>query len=356
MSEQNNVSISAATLVKIVAVFLLLYLAYLILDILVLLFIAVILSSLIDPLADWLEKKKMGRGLAVLLVYAVVLGVLSLIFILLAPIVIEQASQLIANSGDYWQKVVSGFSAIKSLTIRFGLWDNLQTALPSALKGGLGTAQSLIGSLFGFFGGLFSLILVLVITFYMVVEEEGFKQALRSLVPAPYQSYMVQLWMRVKEKLGSWLRGSLFLGLIVGAMSWVGLLILGVEYSLLLAVITGLFELIPYAGPIFAGVIAVVLTFLQTGDWLKPLLVAALFIVIQQLENNLLVPKVMKKAVGLNPIVSIVSLLIGFRLLGIVGALLAIPVASVLNVVWADIIAWRMNHNNPESRNSDNPR
>lgn len=345
MSEQTNISISTATLVKIVAVFLLLYFAYLILDILVLLFIAVILSSLIDPLADWLEKKRLRRGLAVLLVYVVVFGVLSLILALLAPIIINEFNQLVGNLGGYWQKIISGLSTVKSLTIRFGLWDNLQTALPATLKGGLGTMQSLIGSLFGFFGGLFSLILVLVITFYMVVEKEGFKKALRSLVPAPYQTYLVQLWIKIEEKLGSWLKGSLFLGLIVGLMSYIGLLILGVEYALLLALTAGIFELIPYIGPIFTGVIAVVLTFLQTGDWLKPLLVAALFIIIQQLENNLLVPKVMKKAVGLNPIVSIVSLLIGFRLLGVVGALLAIPVATVLSVIWVDIIAWRMDHN-----------
>lgn len=346
MSEHTTFSISTSTLIKIVAVFLLLYLSYLILDILILLFVAIILSSLIDPLADWFEKKKMRRGLAVLIIYVAVFGLLALIFVLLVPLIINQAVQLIENFGNYWQKFLAGLSSLKSLTIRFGLWENLQTTLPATLKGGLGTVQALVNSLFGFFGSIFSLVLVLVITFYMVVEEEGFKKALRSLVPASYQTYLIQLWTRVKEKLGSWLRGTLFLGLMVGLMSYVGLLILGVEYALLLALTTGVFELIPYIGPIFSGVIAVVLTFLQTGDWLKPLLVAALFVIIQQLENNLLVPKVMKKVVGLNPIVSIVSLLIGFRLLGVVGALLAIPVATVLSIIWADILAWRLNHTN----------
>lgn len=344
MLEHKSISISTATLVKIVAVFLLLYFAYLILDILVLLFVALILASLIDPLADWLEKKKLKRGLAVLLVYLVIFGLLALIFALLVPIVVSQASQLIDNFGLYWQKVLAGFSAVKDFAVHLGFWENLQTTLPATVKGGLGTVQTLVGSLFGFFGGLFSLILVLVITFYLVVEEEGFKKALRSLAPVPYQAYLAQLWTRVKEKLGYWLRGVLALGVIVGAMSYIGLLILDVQYALLLAVTAGLFEIIPYIGPIFAGIAAVLLSFLQTGGWLKPLLVAALFIIIQQLENNLLVPKVMKKAVGLNPIVSIVSLLVGFRLLGVVGALLAIPVATVLSVIWADIIAWRLNH------------
>ncbi len=321
---------------------LLLYFAYLILDILILLFVALIIASLIDPLADWFEKKKIWRGAAVLLIYAVVLGIFSLIFSLLVPIIISQASQLYNNFDAYWQKISSGFSFVKTLSLRFGVWENLQNDLPATLKSGLGAIPSLVTSLFNFFGGIFSLGLVLVIAYYLVVEEEGFKKALRSLAPSHFQPYLAQLWTRVKEKLGQWLAGTLFLGLVVGVISYVGLLILDVQYALLLGLTAGLFEMIPYAGPIFAGLVAVLLTFFQTGDWLKPLLVAALFIVIQQLENNFLVPKVMKRAVGLNPIISIVSLLVGFRLLGVVGALLAIPVATVLSVIWSDVIEWRL--------------
>lgn len=343
MSETKSISISTSTIIKVAVVLLLFYLAYLILDILVLLFVALILASLIDPLADWFEKKKLPRGLAVISVYVAALGLLALIIISLVPVIASQAAQLVNNFGAYWQKMMSGLSSIKSFSVRLGLWENLQNTLPATIKTGLGTAQSVVGSLFGFFGGLFSLILVFVITFYLVVEEEGFKRALHSLAPAQYQPYLVQLWGRVKQKLGSWLRGQLLLDLVVGIFSYIGLLILDVQYALLLGLMAGLFETIPYVGPIFAGIIAVLLAFLQTGGWLKPLLVAVLFVVIQQLENNLLVPKIMKRAVGLNPIVSIVSLLIGYRLLGLPGAILAIPVATALSVIWADILAWRLN-------------
>lgn len=344
MPETKSISISASTLIKIVGVFLLLYFAYLILDILILLFIAVILASLIDPLADWFEKKKLGRGLAVLAVYVVIAGIFAFILILLVPAVINQVNQFAENFGLYWQKLLNSLSSFKILIERVGVWDELQTSLPAAFKSSLSTAQSLLSSLFGVFQGFFSLVLVLVITFYLVVEEKTFQKALQSLAPSPYQPYLAQLWARVKEKLGAWVRAQLILGLIVGAMSYVGLLILGVEYALLLAILAGLFELIPYIGPIFSGVVAVFLTFLQTGGWLKPVLVAVLFVLVQQLENNLLVPKIMKKAVGLNPIVSIVSLLVGVRLLGVVGALLAIPVAAVLSVIWQDVITWRQNN------------
>lgn len=344
MSDKKVISISTATLVKVAVILLLIYLAYLIADILVLLFIALIFASLIDPLADWFAKKRLPRGLAVLAIYVLILGIVVLIFFLLVPLVVTQASQLTANFGAYWQKAVDGASSLKSFTAKFGLWENLRTTLPSTIKGGLGTVQSLVGSLFGFFGGVLSLGLVLVITFYMVVEEEAFIRALRSLAPSSHQQYLAQLWGRVKKKLGSWLRGQLLLDLIVGILSYIGLLILDVQYALLVGLMAGLFETIPYAGPIFSGIVAVLLAFLQTGDWPKPVLVALLFVVIQQLENHVLVPKVMQKTVGLNPIVSIVSLLIGYRLLGLPGAILAIPIATALSVVWTDVLAWRLNN------------
>lgn len=339
--DKTTISVSTSTLIKIVAVLLLLYFAYLISDLLVLLFIAMILASLIDPLADWFAKKRMWRGVAVFLIYILVFGVLALVLILLVPIIISQVTQLSLNFGDYWQQIMSGFSAIKTLSIRFGIWENLQTTLPATLQGGVLTAQKVVSSIFGVFDWIFSFVLVLVMAFYMVVEEDGFKKAIRSLAPSEHQNYIGQLWTRIKEKLGYWLRGTLVLGLVVGTMSYIGLLALGVQYALLLAVIAGIFEMIPYAGPIFSGLTAVLLAFLQTGDWPLPVFTAILFIVIQQIENHLLVPKVMKKAVGLNPIVSILSLLIGYRLLGVVGALLSIPVATVLSIVWADLIEWR---------------
>ncbi|MBI5022724.1 MAG: AI-2E family transporter [Candidatus Magasanikbacteria bacterium] len=339
--DKTTISVSTSTLIKIAVVLLLFYFAYLVSDLLVLLFIAMILASLIDPLADWFAKKRMWRGVAVFLIYILVFGVLALVFILLVPIIVSQITQLSVNFSGYWEKIMTGFSTVKTLSIRFGLWENLQTTLPATLQSGVLTAQKLVSSIFGVFGWIFSFILVLVMAFYMVVEEDGFKKAIRSLAPSEYQNYLGQLWTRIKEKLGDWLRGTLALGLIIGAMSYAGLLILGVQYALLLAVIAGIFEMIPYAGPIFSGLVAVLLAFLQTGDWPLPVFTAILFIVIQQLENNLLVPKVMKKAVGLNPIVSILSLLIGFRLLGVVGALLSIPVATVLSIVWTDLVDSR---------------
>lgn len=340
MSEKRLISISTTTFLKILALLALLWIGYLILDILILLFVSLILASLIDPLADWFEKKKLGRGVAVLLVYVVLLGVFALIGIILVPAVITQFSQLTANLGNYWEKILVSLSAFKNWGMQYGLWDKLKEALPTALQSGTYTVQKLVSSVFGFFDGIVSLVLVLVLTFYLVVEERGFKAFLQAVTPNQYHDYIGQLWGRIKDKLGLWLRGQLVLDFVVGLFSYVGLLILDVQYALLIGLLAALFETIPYAGPILTAVIAILLAFLQTGGWVKPVLVLILFLVIQRLENDLLVPKIMQKAVGLNPIISIVSLLVGFRLLGVLGAILAIPVMAVISIIWLDFIEW----------------
>lgn len=341
MEDKQIVSISTSTFIKILLIALLLWVGYLILDILILLFVALILASLIDPLADWFQKHKLHRGTAVIIVYVILLGLLALIGLILVPAAVTQFSQLSANFGHYWTKALSEMANFKDFLDRYGLLDNLTNYLPSALQSSSETVQKVIGSVFGFFGGIFSLILVLVLTFYLVVEENGIKKFIRVVAPESQREYLSGLWERIKEKLGMWLRGQLILDLVIGVLSYIGLLALDVQYALILGIMAGLFETIPYAGPIFTAIIAVFITFLQTGGWLKPLMVAIVFLVIQQLENNFLVPKVMKKAVGLNPVISILALLIGFRLIGVVGALLAIPTVTLLTIIWSDILAWQ---------------
>ena len=333
--------ISTSSFLKALVVLVLVGLIFLIWDILLLFFISLLLAALIMPLADWAEKKKIHRGLAVILVYIVFFGLFFGIVALLVPPIIDQASQLVGNFDSYKDKVVMAIAWLKELGLRYGFWDSLSKVLPSTLETGVNTAQKVVGSLFGFFDGLASLILILVMAFYIVAEENSLKKLISYFVPLEFRPYFGNLWVKTKEKLSFWLRGQLILDLVVGVMSYIGLLIIGVPYALLLGLLSGLFETIPYAGPIFSSVVAFILTVLQTGDWFKGFLVLVLFVVIQQTENNFLVPKIMKKAVGIDPIVSILSLLIGYRLLGIIGAVLAIPLMAVVSVVWMEVINWR---------------
>lgn len=148
---------------------------------------------------------------------------------------------------------------------------------------------------------------------------------------------MRKMMIKIEEKLGAWLRGQLFLSIIIGLVSYIGLLIFNIPYALPLALLAGVMEIIPVIGPIISAIPAVLIAL--TISPILALGVAAMYFVIQQLENHLIVPQVMKRAVGLNPLVVILAIAIGSRILGFAGALLAVPLAVVIQIIAAEIIA-----------------
>lgn len=173
----------------------------------------------------------------------------------------------------------------------------------------------------------------------MTVGEAGMKEFFRFVAPSKYQPYLVQKINQVQTKLGMWLRGQLILSLIIFALTYLGLTILRVEYALVLALFAGLAEFVPYIGPIISAVPAVFLTFADSP--IKALIVIVLYIVIQQLENQIIVPKVMQKSVGLNPLVVIVVMLVGAKIAGMAGLILAVPTATIIKIFLGDFFEDR---------------
>lgn len=328
--------ISLAAILKVAGVIIVLTFLYLVKDIAVIFIVALLLSTLINPMADWFARHRIPRALAVLLIYIVLIGVLAMIVNLLIPPLAEQTEQLVKNLSDNWGSFTSRIATLKDLAITKGFLSGAsegvsawQTSLPKALSGVFATISE-------FLGGLVTFILILVLTFYMVVENDALKKFFKNIAPERYQPHLIGLFTRAQNKIGSWLRGSLVLGLIVGVFVYIGLAILGVKYALVLALLAGILELIPYLGPSISAIPAVFIAFSQ--EPIKGLLVIVLYVVTQQVENHILVPKVMQKAVGLNPVVSILSLGIGFEVAGFLGALLSIPLATAASVFVADFI------------------
>jgi len=184
-------------------------------------------------------------------------------------------------------------------------------------------------------------VVVLVMAFYLSVERGGFRTLLRNIAPESYQPYLTRLLTRIQHKMGGWLRGQFLLSLIIFVMVYVGLLILGVPYALVFAIIAGIFEIIPFLGPILGALLPVLFSF--TISPTRALMVVALFFVVQQLENHLIVPKVMSISTGLNPVVVLLVILVGMQLGGILGALLAVPIATTVAVFLEDFFAAEKN-------------
>jgi predicted PurR-regulated permease PerM len=335
--EERSISISTRTIVKVIITILALMFLWAVRDVIALVFTSLILAALITPFAQWAKRRGIPKGIAVIFCYVVVFGGLALTFALVLPQILEQLSKLGSTLGRSWQVLSSGVDWVRQFSDQYGLSENLQAGVSSVQDQVAAVVGQLFSTLTDLFGGLVGFAVVLVMTFYMVVQEEEAMQWFKNFLPEEHQQFATRLLTRVQAKFGSWLIGQLALCLIVGVVYYIGLRILGVEGALVLALLGGFTEFIPYLGPILGGIPAVIVAASQSP--MLALLTAILYVAVQQVENHVLVPKVMQKAVGINPVVSIVALLVGEQLFGIVGAILAIPVATACSVIAMEI--WR---------------
>lgn len=334
-NERQIFDLSILTIIKFFLVVILLFFLYLIKEVLAILFVALIFASAVDPWVDAMEKIKFPRWLSILLIYIGLLIVVFMVVYLLIPPIADQAGQLSDNFPEYFTKLSDAFKSLKNYSAEHGVLGELDKGI-STLKGNIaGALESVFSTVAGIFGGIVSFFVVLVVTFYLTVEEGEIKKTLSFILPDKYGHFTTQLINKVQRKIGDWLKGQLVLSLIIGLMVYLGLLILGVNYALILALVAAIGEFVPYLGPVLAAIPAIFLAFAQSP--MKALFVLILYLIIQQIENHILVPKVMQKAVGLNPIISIVAMLIGAKIAGIVGVILAIPVATALSVVVKEI-------------------
>lgn len=314
-----KIDISHKTVVFIAVFLLALWITYQILDLILLLFVALIFMSAISPILNMLAKLKVPKPLGILLIYLIIFSILGTILTISFTPLIEQTSRLI----QVLPSAVSNILQVSNVDQNF-----LQKEF-----------GNITGNLFSFtktiFDNVITIIFLLVLTFYLLLERENLEKRTAQLFIGQ-EERIRKLLVEVEEKLGSWLRGQLMLSIIIGTLSFIGLTILQVPYALPLAIWAGLLEVVPVIGPIISAIPAAILAFT-----ISPVLgagVAAMYFVIQQLENHLIVPQVMKKAVGLNPLIVILAISVGGRLLGIGGALLAVPITVVAQIIVTDIL------------------
>lgn len=341
-----SITITFGTMIKAVLVLILMYFLYLISDIIMVLFVSLIFASALDPWVDWLQTKKVPRAFSMILIYALLLSLVGFILVSIVPPIAKEFGDLVANFPNYVEKLNDSFSSIKNFGLSHGLISDVGSGLGFIDSNLQGAAGGLFSTVSGIFGSIVSFFLILVLTFYMVVEENAIKKLVWSLAPVEHQPYIMNLLNRIQKKIGLWLRGQLILSLVIFLMAYIGLLVMGVKYALVLALIAGITEFVPYLGPILGAVPAVFLAFTQSP--LLALFVGIFYYVIQWTENNILVPKVMEKTVGLNPIISITVMLVGFQLAGIIGAIMSIPVATAASVIVGDIFDSRKREGDAE--------
>ncbi len=314
--------------------------AYLVRDVLLLIYVSGLLAVGFSPIVRLIERQKVlpigtrrfPRWLAILALYMVILGTLTGIGFLIVPPVVRQGQAL-------WAARVQMFDRAQEFLIEKGVLREhltLKEAVERApVSGGGDAVGTVLNAVVGVAGGIVGLFTMLILTFYLLVEAETLRNTFLRLFPPKNRGRVAAASRDITMKVSAWLGGQLLLAAIIGSTSAIGLWLLGIPYFYVLALLSGVGELIPVIGPVLAAVPAVAVA--ATVSFNKVLLVIVFFIVQQQFENHVLVPKIMARQVGVSAVTVIVALLIGARLLGILGAILAVPTAAIVQVLLLEL-------------------
>lgn len=325
--EPQFISISSWTIVRFFAILLGVAALYLIRDIIAALIFAIIVASAIEPAIEWLKERRIPRILGVILIYLGIAIIFVFLVYLVLPLFVEEFRTLVSSFPELQKRVLQGISSATTLPVFSFFSENLQGFLdvPSDFFSKFGGGVTDFAT--NVFGGVLSFFLIVIFSFYLATQERGIENFLRLISPVSYEPYIVDLWERSQKKLGRWFRSQLLLGAVVGVLIFFGLTFLRVDHALFFAALAAVFEIIPVVGPILAAVPAV-----GSSLFISPLtgiFVMILYIMVQQMESHIIVPVVMRKTVGLSPLVVVLALLIGAKVGGVFGIILAVPITAI---------------------------
>lgn len=327
-----TIEFSFSTLFWVLGIIMALWLVIQVKEILVSVLLAFILAMAVSPLVDNLQKRKIPRSLSITVIYVVIIAILALVFRLIIPPVINQIGGIFEHRLAYVD-TISGYFGSYSIPVKnsmLSFFDKVGNSFAGASFSGIFSSAK------GVIGGLVDTILVFVLSFYFLLNKKGPESVITQYVPKQHQKRTISIYRKISQKMSYWLRGQVFLGFIIFFVNWIGLTTFHVNYALTLAIISGILEVLPVIGPWIAGIFA--FTVALTVSPFLGLIVGAWFVLVQQLENHIIVPQVMKKSLGLNPVVVILAILIGGNLLGIIGILISVPVASAIGVLLEEFV------------------
>ncbi len=325
----NKIEISWISLWRVLFMMVFTVALFLIKDVLIILFLALVISSAIDAPISFLERRKIPRILGALLIFIFAFAVLALLLYIVIPAAFEELRSVFKLFFPQieFEKFLKSFDSNKFIG-NFELnFKNLADVLMS-------NGVSFMGVVSAFFGGVSFVVAAAVLSFYLAASREGVERFLKAVLPLEAEEYAIRIYLKSKYKLGLWVKGQLILSLIIGFLVFLGLLILGVKYALVLGILAGILEIIPFVGPVIVGILAFFVAVSESFG--LGFAVAALFLAVQQLENHLFVPLVMKRATGLHQIVVIFAMLAGVQIAGFVGIILAVPTAVIIQEIIED--------------------
>lgn len=341
MEEKNHhtttIKIDLWSIIKIILIIGALWVLYLLRDVILVVLIASLLATVINPIVNYFERKKIPRWMGALFVYLGVLFILILIGLAVVPAVVDQTKLFIAQLPNFLKMIFS--------KIQTNIQPDSQSQFFEIINKWFDKSSLSSLSIFSFLGTvagqIISILMSFVLAFYLSVRKECVSSFVHSVMPDKYHEFLDKFLESAQKEIGAWARGLLLLCLFVGIFAYTGLLILGVKFSLTLAVIAGFTEVIPYVGPWLGSLPAILIALTQSPT--LALFVLILYVVIQQIENALVSPYIMHRAVGIDPLVVILALLIGGKLAGPVGMILAVPAVTIIYILIRHYSKFKVN-------------
>ena len=340
---EQTIHISAGTIFKTILIVLCFVVMFILKNLVIVVLMSVVIASAIEPAVQWLTRRRIPRLISVILTYVMLAACLvGVVYFLLLPL-LSESSDLLKNFPAYFNaetisNTISHSQFLSSQSIVSNLQDsiNFDSVINQINTVIAGLSSNTFSTVSTVFGGILSFVLMIVLSFYLTVEDDGIGKFLKIVTPLKHEKYAINLWKRSQRKIGLWMQGQIILAVIIGMLVYLGLLLLNVPNPLLLAFLAGVFEIIPLFGPILSSIPAIAIGF-STGGFSSALLIAGLYLIVHQFENQLIYPLVVKKVVGVPPIVSIIALVAGFELAGFLGLVLSVPIAAVAIEFFEDL-------------------
>ncbi len=333
MEDKNiSINITSSTIVKTLAIIAIAAILFFLKGIIIIVLTAIVISSAVEPGIMWFEKKKFPRIIGVIAIYLLVVLLVGILFLSIIPIFLQDISGVVSSIPTYLNQISSYFPILDDSFLQgyVPILQNIATSISSTgLFNQVQSSTDFIATATKVINSGLSAILIGVLSFYFSVTKDGVEYFLRIITPYKHEQYVLDLWKRTKIKIGAWLQGQLILGLVVGVMVYIPLAILGIRHALLLAITASILEIIPVFGPTLFAIPGILLTLLDKGIVLA-LVVTGMYVIVQQFENYLLYPAVVKKIVGISPLIIILALAIGFELFGFLGLILAVPLSVLI--------------------------
>ena len=307
--------------------------------------ISIVLAYLINPIVNYLERYKIKRGIAVLFVYIMVLGIILILSFIIAPKIGKEIKRLLNVLPDYFHRI-SKF--MDNIYIKY--YENMYN-MPSIFQGideviidyierlensiNIGISRFFEG-IISTFSKIISLVLIPILTFYFVKDKEYFKEKIYFKIPKNIREDVKNLAIEMDLVLGQFVRGRLLLALYVGVVTTILLLLFRVDFAIIIGLITSVADIIPYIGPFLGFLPAVFFAFLNSPT--RALWVAIFFLLIQWVENNVLAPKIIGESTGIHPITVLLALVIGGGIFGVWGMILSIPLIAIIKILYNNFI------------------